>query len=399
MRPETVRAKLALSLDPTRKITVFSCGSERDKYIDVEALAIAKRAYERLKKVSIASLIVTTKEARERREKRFEDVFSEFRNTPLDYKVIDTEKTKRATLEGLFERALNLFNRGVEPVEGQKVVFILFNEEVNEFFGDYCLSHEYEVLINYFRQRRPDVYFHLSYDTWRSATDETYIYNRELSPHAKIFGVNTIVVYSTFGSRNIVCFPPNPAKIAYFDIGKSDYEMLSLGELLDHQEYERFYWVQEQFHDSYVSFAARQASISGKQGELLAFVLRCLVKYDDGVPEYLFETSPLKGLGEFVHNVPANELLQELWNHTGLFKVVCEQYVLRNNKTPERHRIVLGDVEDYVKSEALKAFEEGRFDSYTDVCIPGVKRDFSYSFCTDHGPKSYTVSFHYQIDD
>lgn len=395
MKAETVRAKMALSLDPTRMIDVFSCGSEQDTFTDIEALAIVKRAHERLKKVKIASLIVTTKETRNFAEKRFEGVFSEFRDKAFARYAIDVKKTKLTILKELFERATNIPDMETETDRGQEVVFILFEQEVNEFFGDFRLSAQYEMTIRSFRERYPDVYFYLSYDTWRDATDDDFN-RREPRRQVTEFSTNALVTCSTYRKRTIACFPPNPAAITIFEASKTEYEMLSLGDLLGYDEYERFSWAEEHQRLSYVSFLAHQAAMSGKQGELLAFALRCLVEYENGVTESLFKTSLLKGLGEYVHNVPANELLRELWNHPGLFKVVCEQYVLRSDKPPERCRVILDEVDEHVKTEALKAFEEGRFDSYTDVCIPCVKRDFSYSFCTDYEPKAYTISFHYQ---
>lgn len=397
MKSESIRAKLARSLDPTKEINVVCCGYGSEHYPEFQALGVVRRAYRRLKKVEFYDLFVEAKPAEQRWEERTPHVLGEFR---YETKKLDRSKDPEAQYRSLYERATQRLRERYDTRDGtQLVAFILTSNDANRIFSkiDGWLINS---IHNEYSEKNPDIRYHVSFrHTFRTATHSRGydgIFCESRPPHE--FGPNTVFCYSGGRDVKMACFPASIKKVAYVEIRDYDGDVLSLGQLIDQDLYERFLWAPEAERTRVVIYHTMGRAGNDRPNELLYGVLKCLVEYPEQLSEKQFVVTHTKGLGDFMHDLSVPELIDELSGNPGLFKVVREWFNVREGKPVERYRSVLDEISDTLQAFARQAFEEGDFDQYTDVCVPGVKRDLTFSFCVTHEKSVYTISFTHQVE-
>lgn len=395
MKSAAVRSKLARAIDPTKEINILACSIHHNNYPQFEALAIARKAYGRLKKVLFCDLLVTAQPPTRHWKEDVPYSLKEFR---CEVKQIDLGKNPETVYRGLYERCTQRLNELAQQCfdeKNKRIAFILLDRDARAFFSSVPLSVRNEVHAEYMK-RNPEFIYHVSDDV----IYDGYSSGLRLSQMAKpptTFGPNTIIAYGDHEHVKLVCIPPALNRVSYVRLSEYKAEVLALGELINYDFYQEYLWATQETRDNMSAQLSWLRYDSNKPAELIAYTLRCLAEFGEELSFSHFVQKLTKDR-ELLHDLPASELLEEIMDSPGLFKIVKESFVHGENKPVQLYRSIVDEASDFIKSRALIAFEEGRFSSYSDVCVPGVKRDFTFSFCMENESTSYTVSFTHQVE-
>lgn len=393
MKSDTIRSKLARAMDPTKEINIIACSVRHNNYPQFEALAIARKAYTRLKKVLFCDLLVTAHPPGRHWREEVPYSLKEFR---CEEKRIEHGKNPETVYRGLYERCTQrLIDLACERRDEKNkcIAFILLDRDAREFFSSVPLSVRDEVRAEY-TKKNPEFIYHVSDDVIYDS------YRLRLSQMAKpptAFGPNTIVACGNHNHVKLVCVPPTLKRVCYVQLKDYEAEVLSLGRLMDYDFYQQYLWATQETRDNMSVHLSWLNVDSDRPAEFVSYILRCLAEFGEELSFSHFVEKLTKDR-DLLHDLPASELLEELLDSPGAFKIVKESFIHKENKPVQIYRSVIDEVDVFIKSEALNAFEEGRFGSYSDVCVPGVKRDFTFSFCRVKDSATYTVSFTHQVD-
>ena len=204
---------------------------------------------------------------------------------------------------------------------------------------------------------------------------------------------NSIVVCQKGGVDFFLVLPPNSNRIDCFSYKGGSYTPAFLSEFCSEEDYLRFWWSIFQDYSFYGLL----------NEELNKYLILCgLSAYSEVVETKLFDFNIRGRVGDNLHDLSFVELLQEVENHPGSFKLLVERFeeVKRQGKLTEikHRRDKLESFSNRMVADAVNAFESGKYLSYSDVAVPGVKRDLTYSFVRPAEKETITISFTHLVE-